>query len=179
MREINLIPDYLKEKKINSRKNFLYMISIFLIIAMLFPGVIVLKRNLQTLKQEEKNLKALIKENEYVISEEDKLNKELKKYVSYKEKTDIVLSQKIIVNERIKHIERYIPKDIIFESLNYEGKSIVITGSAVKYDSIAELVANLEMTHRYNRVRINDIVSNEIIDTNKKTNYAFSITVEY
>lgn len=159
MRELNLIPYEIKEKRdkeISVYKAGLYgIIAVCIIFVMLYiPNLI-----LNYYKSEGNQLKLKIDANSSVSAEKGNLTDEINSYRTYTEKINNISKGKILFNDKLRGIQKLIPSDLTIVTLTYNSKVITINGTTNNYNSISEFAANLQLTGNYKNSRINSITS--------------------
>jgi len=175
MKELNLIPYELKEKRDKEISVFKTIMYISIVIIILFPLFYIPNYVLNSYKLKESQLKSKISANAGINIEKENLSSEIKKYKDINAKIDSIKNQKIISSNRIRGIQKSIPTDITLSQLTYNKNSIVINGFTGNYNSISEFVANLQQTDDYKNSRISNIAS--VIKIGDKTLYNFTINI--
>lgn len=173
MTELNLLPYSFKEKR---RKYLLYqnVISVaILLICGVFISVYYPMNELSSLKKQSTQLKAQVASYQPILAEGDRLRKQLDELNSYINKVTALTSNKVIVVDKIRGLQAYIPQDIYFNSLNYSNNIITINGITTNYESISEFAANLQMSENYMDTKITNINYDKVEKT-----YTFSIIIK-
>lgn len=175
MKELNLIPYELKEKRdkeISAYKAALYgIIAIFIIFIMLYIPYFILNHY----KSEENQLKLKINANSSVNAEKQSLVDEINSYTTYTEKINSISKGKILFSDKIKGIQKFIPSDLTIQTLNYSNRVITVNGITNNYNSISEFVANLQLSDDYKNARINSITSAS--NQSGSSSYNFTIVI--
>jgi type IV pilus assembly protein PilN len=161
MKELNLIPYELKKKRdkeTSAYRAILYgIIAIFIILVMLYIPNIVLNYYIS----ERNQLKLTIDDNNSVSNEKGNLISEINSYKIYTEKIDSIKKGKILLSDKIRGIQKFVPKDLTIKTLTYNNEVITIDGTTNNYNSISEFVANLQLTDDYKNARINSITNSQ------------------
>lgn len=154
MKELNLIPYSLKEKKQKLNELRLYAAVGILILGILSAGIYLPRMMLVQFKTEEKILLNKTNENKEIIEESKAVKSEIEGYNERTQLIDFFSKNKTLVSGKIVDIEKYIPKDVALSTLNYTEEGIEMTGSTSNYNSAAEFAANLETSKNYKSVKI-------------------------
>jgi Tfp pilus assembly protein PilN len=173
MGELNLIPYDLKEKRSNKLKQIKYGligagILIVLIIAMAIP-----RFELFMLQKQQNTLEFEISSGNSVLAENKKIILQIQNINQYVNKVEQLSKQRVIVGSRSKGIGKYMPGDISLQRLEYSTGIITITGSTKNYNSISELVTNMQMSEEYSQAVITNINYDKQHDM-----YTFSVTID-
>lgn len=175
MRELNLIPYELKEKRNKDVSILKATVSIIIFIMILFVLLYIPNHILNTYKLKESQLKLKVSSNSGINVEKENLSSEIKNYKNLNVKIDTIKSGKVISSDKIRGIQKSVPGDITLSVLTYNKNSIVINGFTGNYNSISEFVANLQQTDDYKNSRINNIAS--VMKIGDKTLYNFTINI--
>lgn len=175
MRELNLIPYELKEKRdkeISGYKAAFYgIIAIFIIVIMIYIPKLVLNHYIS----EKNQLKLTVDSNNNINKEQGSLLNAINSYKTYTEKINSIEKEKVLLSDKISGIQKFVPKDLTIKTLNYNNKIITINGSTNNYNSISEFAANLQLSDNYKNSRINSITSSS--GEGGSSSYDFTIVV--
>ncbi|MDP4143039.1 MAG: hypothetical protein Q8936_00960 [Bacillota bacterium] len=175
MRELNLIPYEIKQRREANRKRKIYSAVTITFIAILAAGLISLKFVATIYQYKVLSLQYEINNKKKVNTEADALDSQINIYTAYNNKVKELTSEKIMISDRINATKQYFPKDVVANSINYSDKNgIVLTAETTDYNSIGILAANLQLSNKYKSVRIANINFNK--DKNK---YTFTVNVAY
>lgn len=173
MTELNLIPYSLKKKRRNRLKYTKYICYGILFLCILFWGLYFpmgtlnrLKTEVSSLKEQAKSYESITREGESIKNDIDTLNK-------FVNKVNGLTNNKVIVVDKIRGLQAYIPQDVVFNDLTYAGGIISITGEASNYSSISEFTANLQMSQNYSGAKLSNINYDKL-----KNTYSFSLTIK-
>lgn len=172
MRELNLIPNNIKEKRIQ-RKTFIKIgFIVFIIVSILTAGVVLLNITLNSLNAKEANLKAQVNAAKSVITENTKLRNETASYNDYINLVNKIQKGKTPVYPVFMSLIKYMPKDIVISNLVYNAGTIDISATAKNFNSINEFEANLQESKEFS----NSSVTNITRDDKNKVN-TFTLTI--
>lgn len=180
MSELNLIPYHLKGKQDKGKRMVTYykMGAVGLVILIFiigFPKLILFGLNIQEAMYKRMVEEMSVKTIDQQIQE---INNEIGEYRQYIDKVTKLATNKIISNDKISEINKYVPADIVFDELTYETESITIGGTTPNLGSVSGFAANLELSNNYKLVRINSIQSGTN-ENGEKASYKFIIKVEF
>lgn len=173
MKELNLLPYGMKDKR---KKNFLYKQYIgigIIILCVLFIGIYFPMGKLSRLKTKEAALEQQVKTYEVMIDKGQKMKLDIDNLNKYVNKVKELTDNKIIVADKIRGLQAFLPKDLSFNSLSYTDGAIAVNGQATKYASISELTANLQMSTNYSNAKISNITHDKINNT-----YSFALIIK-
>jgi Tfp pilus assembly protein PilN len=173
MGELNLIPYKLKEKRNNRLKQIKYGLVIFTIFVLLAIAMAIPSAKLFTLQKQKSTLDSIISSDNSVLVENKKITSQIESINQYLNKVELLLKKRVILSSKVKGLGKYMPGDISVQSLGYNGGIITITGSTRNYNSISELVTNLQMSEEYSQATITNINYDKLQGT-----YSFSITID-
>lgn len=173
-KELNLIPDNKRRYKISvfsSVKIKAILIgSLVIFIAASAVPIIIVKHYSNKVENgscELKGLKTLQKEH-------DDLTKKINVYSSRIKLVDKLTKNKVMLNERIQDVNKYITPDIKVDEIKFDNESgITITGETTNGQSPAKLVADLQTLGKYNNARLITITN----DTKSGNLYKFTVSL--
>lgn len=172
MRELNLIPNNIKEKRIQ-RKTFIKISFMTIIIVLLLAaGVVLLNISLNKLNDKEANLKTQVNMAKPVITENTKLRNETASYKEYINLVSKIQKEKTPVYPVFMSLIKYMPKDIVISNLVYNAGTINISATAKDYNSINEFEANLQESKEFSNSSVTNITRD---DKNKV--YTFTLNI--
>lgn len=173
MRELNLLPYSYKEQQL--RRSFYRNIlaSVILAICVIILSLYFPMRQLSSLERQSKNYQQRVASFQPILAEGDRLRKQLDELNSYINKVTSLTSTKIIVVDKIRGLQAFIPQDVYFNNLNYSDGTINISGITTNYSSISEFAANLQMSENYRNTKITNINFDE-----QANSYTFSIIIK-
>lgn len=181
MSELNLLPSYLKKKrqqKINIRNYILIGILglCFILFLIYIPISELLKVKSEELKYK---IQAEQTNGDAINIENEDIKKEIDNYKQYVGKVEHLTQNKIIVSNKIHELEKYVPVDIVFDSLTYSENALTINATANSIDSISEFTANIQMSGAYKNVRVSNIRMENQTDTSNNTqnNEVYKFTI--
>lgn len=172
MSELNLIPHHIKQSRLRKAKLTQLILSILLFIALLTSSVIYQYVRLNKLRTEEAVLKVQVDKGVEAKNQNEVLKKEAGVLKGFIEKVDNIKGNETKSYSSIKNLERYLPKDIVIKNLNFNTGSVTATAVTKNYDSINELLANLQESEEYSESSIADISFNS-----EAGEYSFSLNV--
>lgn len=159
MYELNLLPDFLREKKqkkIQSRKYFVAGFCIFCVMFLLvcFP----ILKSIKVQSNEQKYKKQVEKLNiDTLITRNENIKNEIESYNQYINKVEYLSKNKILVSQKIRELEQYVPADIVFNNLTCGEDELIINGTAKSLSSISNFAANIQISGKYKDVRIGSV----------------------
>lgn len=173
MTELNLLPYSFREKRKRRLfyQNVIGIIIIFLCV--MFISLYYPLNELSGLKKQADSLKRQVDSYQHIIIESNNLRKQIDELNSYINKVTALTSNRIIVVDKIRGLQAYIPQDIYFNSLNYNSDVITINGVTPNYQSISEFTANLQMSQNYMDTKITNINYDKA-----EKSYTFSIIIK-
>jgi Tfp pilus assembly protein PilN len=161
MRELNLIPDHIKQKR-EIQDTLVKAGAIGLLVVVLLAVVAVVPyAKLKKLDAKELALKASIENAKPVITENAKLKKETASYKEHIAMIEKIQKSNVSVFPIFKNLEKYMPKDVIITSLSFNEDSINISASAKDYNSINEFAANLQESKEFISSSVSSIARDE------------------
>lgn len=181
MTELNLLPPYLKEKSYKRFKFRNYVLLGFIGLSMVFILFYVPLSALYRIRYEEASWIKGDEEakNAMVTTENEKIKKEIEIYRQYIENVELLTRNKTLFTNRVGELEKYIPSDMIFESLVYGEKSLTLKGTASSIDSISKFTSNIQSVGFCEKVRISSIITQNgasgNFDIGNKKTYEFII----
>lgn len=178
MRELNLVPYQIREKKAMELYIRNQIALGVIILCILFICVYLPKQGLNKLKNIEVNLISQIVANKNVEEESKNINKQVSNVNNYTEKIIMLTNNKIFVSKRISLLQKYIPKEVTLKTLSYNKGNLILTGASGKYNSISEFAANLQASKEFKSVELTSINNGADIRS-LSPNYKFSITIIY
>lgn len=173
MTELNLIPYSIKKKRRNKLIYIQYISLGIVILCILFFGVYFPMGKLSKLKTEVASLKKQAYSSQGIIEEGQNFRNQINNLDKFINKVNELTTNKVIVSDKIRGLQAFIPQDIIFNNLNYSGNIVSINGEALKYNSISEFAANLQMSQNYSGARISNINYNKM-----NNSYNFSLIIK-
>ncbi|MBL4937196.1 PilN domain-containing protein [Clostridium sp. YIM B02515] len=176
MRELNLIPYTIKaerEKKLRIKN---YVSLAVILICLLFICVYIPKLESNRLKNKEMNLSQQISLSSKVIQDNKKVNSEISQINDYDKKIVSLSKQRVLVSDRIKELQSFMPKDVVLTNLNFTKNVITINGVTANFNSIAEFAANLKGTQS---LKNSNIVNINNSAGNSSSKYSFTINISY
>lgn len=173
MGELNLIPYELKEKRNNRLKQIKYGFVILVVFILLSIAIAIPKFELFMLQKQKSILDSEISSGNSVLIENKKITSQIQSISQYVNKVEQLSKQRVIVGSKLKGLGKYMPGDISIQNLEYNGGIITITGSTKNYNSISELVTNLQMSEKYSQATITNINYDK-----QQVAYSFSITID-
>lgn len=174
MKELNLIPYEIKEKKMKRDRNESYFIYFLLLIVILVAGVVIPGTNLSNLEHQNVLLQGQVKKAQVSVNENVTIQKQLTDLKGYTDKVDYLTKSKVSTTDRFDALEQKVPEDVIFTSLKYTPTGIDVDATASYYNSICEMGAQLETSKNYTKSEISKISYDDT-----KSLYTFSIKLEY
>ncbi|MFL0246457.1 PilN domain-containing protein [Candidatus Clostridium stratigraminis] len=173
MRELNLIPNTIKEKRIQ-RKTFIKISFMAIIIVLLLAaGVVLLNINLNSLNAKEADLNAQVNAAKSVVTENTKLRNETSSYKEYIDLLSKIQKEKTPVYPVLMSLIKYMPKDIVISSLVYNAGTINISATAKNYNSINEFEANLQESKEFSNSSVTNITRD---DKNRLNTFTLTIS---
>lgn len=174
MKELNLIPYSLKERKQKAYNIRQYAAYAVIFVCVLFMGLYIPNFMLKGFKLQEQYLQKEIDKNKAVVEENKSITDKIESYNNRIKVIQKISENKITAEDKIKIIEKYIPQDVNIKNLSYNRGSITIEANCKNYNSASEFAANLEMSKMYKSARLINILK----DTSG-TYYAFNIYLQY
>ncbi len=161
MTELNLLPPYLKEKDYKRQKTRNYILIGLIGITILFLLIFLPLSTLYRARYEETVWRKRAEEanNASIKMENEKIRREIEFYMQYIGDVEQLTKNKIFASNRIRELEKYIPVDVVFDSLAYGENSITINGTATSLDSISRLTSSIQTGGTYGKVRISSIIA--------------------
>jgi Tfp pilus assembly protein PilN len=172
MSELNLIPHHIKQSRLKKAKLTQLVLVVLLFIAVLATAVIYQYVQLRKLRTEEAILKVELDKGGDAKIQNEALKKEAAALKGFIDKVDKIKSDEIKAYEAIKNLEKYLPQEIVINSLNFTNGSLTATAVCKNYDSINELLANLQESVKYSESSISDISFNS-----ESGEYNFSLNI--
>lgn len=173
MAELNLVPFSLKEKR--RKKHFFrqYLSLGIVILCILFFGIYFPMGTLSKLNANADSLYLKVASYEDVINERESIKVAIDFFNKYANKVTSLTANKVMVADRIRGLEAYIPKEIIFDNISYNNTLITIQGNSSDFNAISEFSANLQMSQNYSKAEISNISFNKGDNT-----YTFSLNID-
>lgn len=180
MSELNLIPYHLKKKQDKSKQMMIYykkgLIGVIILCFLIgIPKLIAFGINVQEIyyKNIVENLN--IKTIDQQINE---MKKEIEDYKFYINKVKTLTENQKLTMQRIRDVEKYIPAEVFFQDLVYQGDSMIINGITLNINAIDGFGATLELSKAYKNVRISSI-SKSGKDSGLGEYYEFTVVLDY
>jgi len=173
VRELNLIPYEVRAK--NKQKYINLCIGIFciVIVAGLASFTVIEKVSINKMEEKVAELDAEIASYKKDLKKRTEIDAKVESLTSSIAVTEYLIDERTSAYKWIKGLEDYVPKGIVFKSIEYHGTSMMLTGSTTNYYLITELAANLQESKEYSKSKIANISSD---DSNGK--YAFTINIK-
>lgn len=173
-KELNLVPDNRRKYKISIFSSVkikaILIASVFVFtVASVIPIVIAkgYSSKVKSTSYELRELKILQKEH-------DDLIKKINVYNSRIELVDKLTKNKIMLNEKVQDVNKYITPDIKVDEIKFDNENgITISGETANGESPAKLVADLQTLGKYNNARITTITD----DTKSGNLYKFTVSL--
>jgi Tfp pilus assembly protein PilN len=173
MKELNLIPDSIKEKR-RRNKLIIYTALISVVaIVLILVATFIPYYSLQKKVNEEATLKASVDKFQTVKVENDKLKKEAASYNNYIALIDKVQKSNVTVYPIFKNLEKYIPQDVVLKTFAYNLGIVNISATCKQYDSMSEFLANLQESKEFPKGNITNITKNET-----SGDYTFALIID-
>lgn len=176
MAELNLVPFRVKQKKVKDIRNKQIATGLIILLAIMVVIYAVPKITLLQLQKTDAELTSEIDMKANVKVTNVKYKNQVENYTNYINKSDLVKKDKVLAETKINGIQKYMPKDVSCTTVSYNRATINLTGTSTSYNSICELVANIQMAHLYTSARINNISSSA---AGKANTFTFNILVTY
>lgn len=177
MAELNLLPYELRKELEKKKKQKKYVVQAAAILIMLFFGASIPRAYLAVLRIRDDKLSAQIAGNKKVLEDNVAMKNEIAKYKDYNAKVEMLTKQKVPVTDKIKNIQKYMPKDVVLNNLSYGNGKFVLNGKTSNYSSISVFAANLQMSEEYRKAKIATI-DNKDDKNSSAVSYEFSINIE-
>jgi Tfp pilus assembly protein PilN len=161
MRELNLIPDHIKQARAVRGTLINAGAIALLVIVLLAAAAYMPYANLKKLNAKELTLKASIENAKPVINENVRLKKETASYKEYIDMIEKLQKSRVAVFPIFKNLEKYMPQNVVIKSFSFSENSINITASAKEYNSINEFVANLQESKEFTNSNVSSINRDE------------------
>ncbi|MCM0650757.1 PilN domain-containing protein [Clostridium swellfunianum] len=172
MRELNLIPNHIKQKREKDAMLLKTVGGALLILSLLAAIAIVPYAKLNELNKREADLKGSLEKSKLIIIDNEKLRKEVTSYKQYADLVEKTQKSNSAIYPVIKSLEKHMPQDIVINTLDYKSGSINISAAAKVYNSINEFAANLQESKEFT----NSLVAN-IIKDEQKGIYTFTLVI--
>lgn len=172
-KELNLNPKILNKAITKDNiNNTIKILSIVLFLFMILTYIVVKTTNFITIKNTN-NVSEKLKLEGQTINENETLKTKISNMEGFLEKMDFIKDKTNKTSEIFSNISPLMPQDLKFTSISFANKEISIIGETTNYNSISELLANLQMSRNYKKSNITSITYNK--STN---NYNFNIVIE-
>jgi Tfp pilus assembly protein PilN len=172
MSELNLIPHHIKQSRLKKAKLTQLILAILLFIAVLTSVVVYQYVRLNKLRTEEAVLKVQMDKSGNEKVQNEVLKKEAAALKGFIDKVDSIKDNETKSYAVIKNLEKYLPQDIVIKNLNFAAGSLSATAVSKNYNSINELLANLQESEEYSGSSIADISFNS-----EAGEYSFSLNI--
>jgi Tfp pilus assembly protein PilN len=164
MSELNLLPGHVKQKKILRLIIMKWSITGVLIIAVLGLVAYLPYARLKRLQRDEVSLKQTLESQQNIKPDNDRLLREAAVLRGFITKIDFIKETKVSAHPIIKKLEGHLPQDVVLDSFTYSGASINFSGKATSYNSVYELLANLQETTEFRSSTISSVTKGETVD---------------
>jgi Tfp pilus assembly protein PilN len=161
MHELNLIPDYIKQKRELKEIIAKGAAVTLLVVAILATIASVPYVKLKKLNAKELTLQASIQSAKTIIIENEKLKKEAASYKEYIDMIEKIQKTNVSVFPIFKNLEKYMPQDVVITSLSFNEGSINITAACKVFNSINEFAANLQESKEFTNSTVTSITRDE------------------
>jgi type IV pilus assembly protein PilN len=161
MRELNLIPDQIKQQKERQQLLIKSIAAGLLLVSVLAAAASMPYLKLKKLSEKERELKVSMEKAKPVLELNMKLKKETELYKGYIALIDKVQKSSPSQFIVLKNLEKYVPSDIIFTNLSLNKDSLNVTAAASKYNSINEFLANLQESKEFSSSMITNVTVDE------------------
>jgi Tfp pilus assembly protein PilN len=161
MRELNIIPDHIKQKRELRDTLVKSGASVLLVVFLLTAVAAVSYVRLKKLNAKVLTLQASIEAAKPIIIENEKLRKESASYKEYIEMVEKIQKSSVSAFPIFKNLEKYMPKDVVITSFSLSNGSININAFAKEYNSINEFAANLQESKEFTNSSVNSIAKDE------------------
>lgn len=172
MRDLNLIPYEIKDKKLKAEKNRKYVSYGILVLCLIFIIAYFPLMYSKGLEKKAAGLKDQVDSKSSIINNYNSINNKIKEINIPIGLANSTEADRVLVHDRIVKLSNTFPSGIVLISLSYQPDGILITGKSSDYNSPYELAANLELTKEFNTAKIGSIN----YDKDSKV-YNFSITI--
>ncbi len=179
MKELNLIPYELTEKRVKKQKIKDIIAYGIILSCVLFICIYIPQMFLEKLKAEEISLKEQIAINSKIITENESLKSEIANINSYIAKVDAASKGKTIAADKIHNLTKYVPKGVSLINLSYSGSSITVNGVSNSYQAVSELTANLQMSGDYKNSRLISLSTSGDKASRNDGSYIFTLEITY
>ncbi|MCD2346465.1 pilus assembly protein PilM [Clostridium guangxiense] len=178
-KELNLVPDNKRKYKINIlSSSFAKIVAASLMVVFIAACVIPITIA-HIYSSREKDDEYKLKGFTNLQAQHDVLLKKINTYNSRIKLVDKLTKGKTMLNEKIQDINKYVPSDVKFDSIDFDKKGgIIISGETTNSKAPAALVANLQMSDTYKNSRLIKVTNSQ--DNNSGNNnvsnvYKFTI----
>lgn len=161
MRELNLIPYQIKQKRLLKKTLFKTGIIGIIIIILFAAAATIPYVRLRSLYTQELTLESEIQNAKPVIVQNTKLKNEIRSYKEYIDLVDKIQKSNVPLYPILKNLDEYIPKDVVISNLSYNAGTISIKAMAKYYNSINEFEANLQESQEFTNSNVTNITRDE------------------
>ena len=169
MTQLNLIPQSMKKKKLNSNGKLIFFSTIILLSCLFFAFFLPYYFWDQATTKESE-LKTKVDAQSSVIEERTQKETNITNMNQFIATVDAFGLIKPLISEYIVELQELIPSDIVCTSINYTAFTITMSGVAEKYESPSEFVANLQESSTFSNASLQSIAESE-------AGYVFSVTI--
>lgn len=172
-KELNLNPKSLDKAITKGDINNTIKIScIVLSLFMILIYVVIKITSLVTIENTN-NISEKLKLEGQTINENETLKKQISNMEGFLEKMNFIKDKTINTSEIFSNISPLMPQDLKFTNISLVNKEISIIGETTNYNSIAELLANLQTSKNYKTSNITSVTYNK-----SSNSYNFNLVIE-
>lgn len=157
MRDLNLIPYEIKEKKLKSERNRKYASYVILVLCLIFAIAYFPLMYSKGIEKKAEGLKNQLDSKASIISDYNSLNAKIKEINIPIAMAGSIESSRFLVYDQIAKLSKNFPSGIVLVSASYQPGSIIINGKSSNYYDAFDLLANFELTKEFNMAKMGSI----------------------
>jgi len=173
MRDLNLVPYEIKEKKLKLEKNRKYTSYVILVLCIIFVLAYFPLMYSKSLENKAAGLKNQVDSKAYIINRYNEVTNSISQASKPIAIAETIDKNKVYLSNIIDNISKYTPSsNFKFTAFSYQNGDMALNGTSSNYNSCCEFIANLETSEEFAAAKLNSLTYNK----DDKT-YTFSIII--